>query len=46
MSEIEIFKLAVEISKTIGLSCKTQQETKKLLKLIARIVEIRWVNPL
>ena len=46
MSETEIFELAVGISKTRGLCCKTQQETERLLKLIARIVELRWASPL
>ena len=46
MSEVEEFELATEISKSIAASCGIQQEAEKLLKLIARIVELRWANPL
>ena len=40
MGEKEEFEVATEISKSIVASCGTQQEAGKLLKLIARIVEL------
>ena len=46
MSETEAFEVATEISKSIVASCKTAEEAQKLLKLIARIIELRWANPL
>ncbi len=46
MSEAGEFEFALEISKSIVASCKTVQEVQKLLKLIARIIELRWANPL
>ena len=46
MSEAEEFELATEISKSIVASCKTVQEAQELLKLIARIIELRWASPL
>jgi len=46
MSEVEEFELATEISKSIVASCKTAQEASKLIKLIARIIELRWASPL
>ncbi len=46
MSPQALFETAVAISKTISASCNDAQESEKLLKLIAKIIGIRWPIPL